>query len=161
MVTRGMMSIDWKEILRYEEGQLFWKEAPSYRIAAGAVAGNKTGPGYWQVCYKGRFYKLHNIVWLMHNSVIPDGTVVDHKDRNKDNNCIDNLRLLTNSLNSFNRGVQSNNKLGIKGVSKTGNRFVAYIKENGKTKNLGYYNTAEEASSVYQKALSERFNEFH
>jgi hypothetical protein len=91
----------------------------------------------------------------MFNGQIPENLEVDHEDRNTDNNLINNLRLATRSQNAFNRGVQSNNKLGIKGVSKVGNRFKAYIKILGNTKNLGSFATAEEASAAYQKALND------
>jgi hypothetical protein len=121
----------------------------------GDKAGNKKGSGYWQVCVDGKWYQLHRVIWEMFNGQIPENLEVDHEDRNTDNNLINNLRLATRSQNAFNRGVQSNNKLGIKGVSKVGNRFKAYIKILGNTKNLGSFATAEEASAAYQKALND------
>ena len=95
------------------------------------------------------------LIWEMHNGIIPEGMEVDHEDRNTLNDSIGNLRLLNRSNNAFNRGVQSNNKLGLKGVSKDAynpNKFRAFINVDGKTKNLGLFDTAEEAQSAYVEA---------
>ncbi len=151
----GMMCINWNDIFTYKDGQLIWKISPSYKIKEGAVAGNKTGPGYWQICFKGKFYKLHRIIWQMFYGEIPQDLEIDHIDRDKDNNRIENLRLATRSENANNRDAQSNNKLGVAGVVKDGNKFVAYIRINNKTVNLGRFNTILEASSTYQKAKLE------
>lgn len=147
-----MTAIDWNNIFEYSDGWLIWKISPSSRIKEGTVAGNRTGPGYWQVCFKGKFYKIHRIVWEMFYGTIPDDLEIDHRDRDKDNNKIENLRIATRSLNGHNRGVQCNNKLGVAGVSQSGNKYVAYIRKDGKTVNLGSYNSIEEASFAYQQA---------
>ena len=79
----GMTCINWNNIFEYHDGWLIWKISPSYRIKEGTVAGNRTGPGYWQICYKSKFYKLHRIVWEMFYGAIPDDLEVDHIDRDK------------------------------------------------------------------------------
>jgi len=149
----GLPSINWNEIFKYGEGKLYWKISPAYNVKVGKSAGNKTGAGYWQVCYKGKFYKLHRVIWEMHNGPIPDNLEIDHIDRNAENNLISNLRLASRVRNAYNRNVMSNNKLGVKGVSVSGKKFVAYINVNRKTVNLGYYDSVEEASAAYQIAL--------
>jgi hypothetical protein len=47
-------------------------------------------------------HSLHRQVWIYHNGDIPKGCVIDHIDRNKDNNQIDNLRLVSSSENNRN-----------------------------------------------------------
>jgi len=150
-----MTSINWDQLFYYEDGRLYWRISPAYRIKEYTLAGNKTGPGYWQVCYRGKFYKLHRVIWEMFNGRVPDDMEVDHIDRDLDNNSIDNLRLATRIQNSYNRGVQKNNKLGIKGVSKTKNGFTAYIRIANRTVNLGTFSTEDEASLAYQLKLNE------
>lgn len=46
--------------------------------------------------------RLHRTVWEYHNGKIPKGCIVDHIDRDSDNNQIENLRLATYSMNNRN-----------------------------------------------------------
>lgn len=60
----------------------------------------KDGKGYWLgqiTCKDGvkRRIRLHIYVWEKHNGPIPDGYEIHHIDRNKDNNEIDNLVMLS------------------------------------------------------------------
>ena len=63
--------------------------------------------GYFQVGLhmnkKRKCYRLHQLVYIAHNGLYETTKyVVDHIDRNKTNNNINNLRLATRSLNSNN-----------------------------------------------------------
>lgn len=49
-----------------------------------------------------KHYYLHRIVYMIHYGDIPKGFVIDHIDRNKMNNNITNLRLVTQSINMQN-----------------------------------------------------------
>ena len=91
----------------------------------------------------------------MHHGYLPN--LVEHRDRNKLNNKIQNLRDGDKELNSWNRDLQANNTSGFRGVSwnKGANKWHAYIKVKGKRIHLGLFETAEEASTAYVKA---RFN---
>ena len=80
---------------------------------------------------------------------------VDHIDRNKKNNCVSNLRICTNSQNQMNTVKWKNNKSGFKGVSKSGNRWVAMIKVKGITNGLEYLGSflkPEDAARAYDAA---------
>lgn len=67
------------------------------------------GLNYWKG-KRERYYRnaghkphsLHRAVWEYHNGPIPSGMVIDHIDRNSDNNQIQNLRLVTQSENNRN-----------------------------------------------------------
>lgn len=48
------------------------------------------------------------------------------------------------------------NRTGFKGVSRVGKRYQARIRYAGKTKVIGYFTTAEEASDAYQLAAAEK-----
>ena len=48
---------------------------------------------------KKKTYAVHRIIWIIHKGEIPEGMEVDHKDRNRANNYLGNLRLLTHSQN--------------------------------------------------------------
>jgi hypothetical protein len=69
---------------------------------------------------------------------------IDHISRNKLDNSIENLRLVTHQENQFNRDA--------KGCSFNKGKWVAYIKINGKQIHLGRYNTQEEAHNKYLEA---------
>lgn len=85
---------------------------------------------------------------------------VDHKDGNTLNNTRRNLRPSTKAENGRNR--KGHGLSGFKGVylrSDTG-RFAAQIKVNRKTKNLGSFNSAEEAHMAYSEAAKRMHGEF-
>lgn len=78
---------------------------------------------------------------------------VDHIDGNSLNNSITNLRWATQQEQSINRRIQSNNTSGFRGVcfDKLANKWRASMSIDGKTKNIGLYDTAEAASDAFQQ----------
>ena len=98
----------------------------------------------------------HRAVWLMTHGYLP--TELDHIDRVKTNNSITNLRECTRSDNNLNKGLQSNNKVGIAGVyfHKHSQKYRAEIKTLGKVTSLGYFNTMQEAISARKIAEAGR-----
>ncbi len=109
-------------------------------------------------------YTVQRIVWKLEYGEEPK-ELIDHKDGDKLNNRIDNLREANNFENSQNKKAQSNNKLGIKGVhyrknSENSGKYRAKIHHQNKYHHLGMFNTAEEASLAYQKASLKYHGEF-
>ena len=101
----------------------------------------------------------------MHREILglapADERVVDHVNpRMTLDNRRENLRIAIPLQNCWNRGVQSNNKSGFKGVSHKGNTFRARIRVHGKLICLGSRNTPEEASSLYRDAADKYFGNF-
>lgn len=100
----------------------------------------------------------------MHRQITsaPKGLLVDHRDGNTLNNCRRNLRIATPLQNQGNKGVQTNNKTGFKGVmSLSEGRFTAYITtENRRHKTIGHYSTAEDAAQAYDAEAIQKFGEF-
>lgn len=98
---------------------------------------------------------------LMHRALIGLSTAghVDHINHNGLDNRRENLRACSASQNIGNSRLGRRNKSGFKGVSWNAekNRFHAQIKENRKTRHLGFYKTAIEASEAYKKAASVAF----
>ena len=63
-----------------------------------------------------------------------------------------NCRFVTSSLQAFNKGSYHQGTSDFKGVNKySDGRWQAQIQSKGIKKNLGYYQTEEEARKVYQK----------
>lgn len=109
--------------------------------------------------YAYRLVSMHREILNIKNSKIH----IDHKDRNTLNNKKDNLRTCTPAQNNLNKEVRKDNKLGVKGVrfSKKQKRYIAVISINGKVKQIGSFNTVEEAAIAYNKKAKEVHGEFY
>lgn len=77
------------------------------------------------------------------------GYEVDHINGDKLDNRSSNLRVCEKSGNQRNKGIQSNNTSGFKGVSACGNRWRAQISRKKKILHIGLFRTKEEAASAY------------
>lgn len=99
---------------------------------------------------------LHRYIWTLVNGDIPNGMMIDHKDRDPLNNTIDNLRLATPSQNSQNRSIRSDNKTGVLNVFINGDKYI--VKVNGIK--YGRYDTLEEAKEVARRVSIELYGEF-
>ena len=122
-----------------------YRDGKIYRGTKEAGWYNKT-LGYRQVRFNGKVYYTHRIVWLIFHKDWPTGEI-DHIDRNKLNNTINNLR--------DNTSMNKRNRAGIKGYYKCRNKWCASIKYNYKRYYLGSFNTKEEAAIAYWTARKE------
>lgn len=100
-----------------------------------------------------KVHKLVAMAFLGHN---PNGfnEIVDHIDNNQFNNRLDNLQLTTVRHNSSKDKKWGTSKYT--GVSwyKRDEKWAAGIMINGKSKNLGTFDTELEAHQAYQNALN-------
>jgi hypothetical protein len=95
-----------------------------------------------------RWYKCHRVIAFAFKIIddIHSPYEIDHRDRNKKNNCVFNLRKLTSQQNNFNSNA--------KGISwcKERNKWEAKIQLDGKTIHLGRFKIEEEARQAYLDA---------
>lgn len=130
-------------------GSLAWKiKVKGSRAGVGELAGDvgsniqKNTCKYRKVSVPGfgRFL-THRVVWVMHNGDIPDGKWIDHVNRNKSDNRIENLRLIDWAGNQ--RNTLPKNKTGLpKHVQKTSTgRYAVMIR-------IGTYDTADQAAAA-------------
>lgn len=98
----------------------------------------------------------------MHREILnaPADKIIDHINGNGLDNRKENLRYCTKSTNAMNCKIHKHNTSGYKGVSKSGNRWRAYIVLNDKQRQIGSYKTKEEAALAYNKKAIELFGEF-
>jgi hypothetical protein len=132
----------------YRNGGIYWRKKQK-KIPLEREAGCIHHSGYRIVGYKKSIYMVHNIIWNMHNGIIPDGYTVDHIDRKRDNNILDNLRLATPSQQQHNKkciGVHFANDVG---------KWQARIMVNKTRFNLGYFDKKQDAIEARKKAEQE------
>lgn len=121
-----------------------------YRIVKSRALALTISNGYFEVSLykenKRKHFRVHQLVAFNFMDHKPCGfeIVVNHKDFNKTNNRLDNLELVTNRENSNKKHLASTSKFT--GVSKQRNKWRASI-------SLGSFDTEQEASEAYQKAL--------
>jgi len=103
----------------------------------------------------------HHLAWFYHYGTYPNKHI-DHINMDQSDNRICNLRLVTRSQNQCNRGVQSNNTSGYKGVSfsKSHEKWHAYIKINRKRRHIGLFNCPTAAYIAYCKAARELHGQY-
>lgn len=64
--------------------------------------GTPRGNGYYGVTIQGRSVFVHRLVYELFVGLIPDGMQIDHIDGTRDNNTVDNLRVVTQVGNTRN-----------------------------------------------------------
>lgn len=99
----------------------------------------------------GKGYPVHRVVYFIFNGVWPSG-VVDHIDGNPSNNHPNNLRDVTQSLNTRSFGPSHRDSSSkYRGVHwfKRDSRWQAQIMCEGKREHLGYFNCEKEAALAW------------
>ena len=116
----------------------------------------KTPTGYldFQITVDGipRHFRKHRLVKLAHDPTfdifdVSPSNCIDHQNHTRDDNSNENLRVVTNQQNQFNRS-------GVKGYTwnKRNNKWEAQIKVDGKSKYLGGFEKEEDARNAYLEA---------
>lgn len=146
-----------KSILHYdpETGIFTWKVRSANCIHIGDVAGNLQPNGYIYIQIDGKKYSAHGLAYLYMHGYIP--YEIDHWSGEKSNNRIANLLDVTHAENNWKRNTPNTNTSGFRGVNfhKSKKKWRAQITKDGKTRHLGYFDTAVAAASVRNKAADE------
>lgn len=141
-------------------GTFYWRVKMSDKIKAGYSAGSVNVKGYHKIRIKGKTYAAHRLAWLYVHGKWPV-CEIDHKDRNKLNNKIDNLREATKSQNSKNKDIPTTNKSGVKGVMRRpSGKWEAFIWDGGSQHYLGLHACFGRAVQARKSAEIQMFGEF-
>lgn len=141
------------EYFDYNGRDLIWRITRPYAnpgCGAGTIAGGVNSIGYRRITLFNKQYLAHRLIWLYVHGKWPDG-MLDHINRDKLDNRIENLREADMALNVRNRDAYPS-KLGVKGVYPRGNKFRASIQVNGKQHHLGMFDTIPEAKAARKEA---------
>jgi hypothetical protein len=144
-----------KELLSYDpETGIFINVVQRARsIKIGSAAGWDDNE-YIRIEIDNKTYRAHRLAWLYIYGNFPKKGI-DHINGNKADNRLINLREASDLQNGQNQhNPTKRNTSGYLGVSwsKRENKFVAQIRVNGKGRQIGFFNTAEEAHEAYLKA---------
>ena len=109
-----------------------------------------------------RNHKIHRLVANAFLDNPNDKLCVDHKDNNKTNNNISNLRFATTKENSQNSKLSNNNTSNVKGVyfNKKAKKWHARIMIDGIQIHIGYYDNLEDAKIARVNRANEVFGVF-
>ena len=108
--------------------------------------------GYCTVKFKGRRIAYHRLVWILEIGDIPDGLQLDHRNGDKLDNCLENLRLVTHRENNQNKAFhRATGRCGYR-WHKRGKKWEARVNINGKIISLGYFTNENEAQKAYNIA---------
>ena len=135
-----------------ETGQFKWLHPPNGKCKNKSVAGCVKSDGYVSIGIDGKYYKAHRLAWLYVHGYFP--RQIDHRDRNKQNNKLSNLRAADPMINGANRGLFVSNKSGHKGVFWYAKlkKWQANLTVNNVVYYLGRFNSIEEAIAARTEA---------
>lgn len=139
-----------------ETGEIFRKDSTK-GFSENRIITRKNDRGYLVTTVNGKSYKVHHIVWEMHGN-LPEKEL-DHIDRNRTNNRIENLRRCSRVQNLANSGPKRGKYKGVSFCKQTG-KWVAQIGYQYRNIKIGRFNTPEEAAIAYNKRAAEYFGEF-
>lgn len=131
---------------RYEDGKIYWRE-DAHRRDKSKPAGYLTSKGYLMVGWgSGSSRKkllVHRVIWIMMKGFEPD--TIDHVNRDRADNRIENLRDVSMSWNHMNRCDTHRVHALPRGVTMQRGQFKAQRVVDGKQRFIGLYDTPEKA----------------
>lgn len=143
-----------KDKFTYLHGHLYFN-------TTGKKAGHVNTSGYVEIKWGYQKFKAHRLIWAYFHGEVPK--LLDHVNRNRADNRIENLRPATPVQNSANTTtIPSRNRSGVRGVYwlKDCRRWQAKLIYEKKEHIIGYYLTIEEAESAYLEYAKTLHGEF-
>jgi len=126
------------ELFRYDGKNLIRKVTVNANAQKGSVAGSISNETYRYITVDKIQCLAHRLIWMYHYGYYPENGI-DHINRNKTDNRIENLREVSQSCNVRNSGNYKTNTSNVKGVYffKTDQMWMARIRLADKHHYLG------------------------
>lgn len=143
-----------REVISYNaDTGVFLNKVARRRALIGAVSGRINRDGYRQIQIDGRIYSAHRLAWLYVHGSWPGG-FIDHINRLRSDNRLENLRLASRAENNQNSATPKTNTSGFRGVTwdGRGQKWRATITVDNKKISVGSHATPEEAYAAYLRA---------
>lgn len=147
-----------KELLHYDPdtGIFTWEVDRNNQIEAGNKAGTINNRGYQTIGIDGKVYKASRLAWLYIYGYFPENDI-DHINRIRDDNRIENLRHVSRQCNMRNSKIYNNNTSGVTGViwemtTLNSGKWRAYIQPDKKLIHLGYFDDLIDAATARWEA---------
>ena len=150
-----------QEYFEYRDGKLFWKKMlPKARNLINQEAGYTAKDGYISLWFMGKPRQAHRLIYLWHHGFLPK--CLDHINRNRADNRIENLRPATHTQNACNRSVPITNTSGVKNVTwnKESKKWQVALMIQRKTKYFGVYYDLEVAKFVAETMRYKYFGSY-
>ena len=113
--------------------------------------------GYYVTTLNGVAYRVHHLVWIWHYGEYV--SEIDHINRVKNDNRIENLRSCDHVPNCGNSSPRVHAYKGVTFCKTTG-KWKAQIGKNYSNYNLGRFDKIEDAAKAYNRAALEHFGNF-
>jgi len=143
-----MNQTELKRLLDYDPlTGIFTAKIDRGNLKVGGQQGSLTLDGYLELRIHDKLYKAHRLAWLWVYGYFPEN-LIDHKNGDKLDNRIDNLRETTKACNSQNSKIYCTNTTGYKGVcyhKRTG-RWLSQVHFKGRGIYIGAFDSSIEAA---------------
>ena len=138
-ITRRVLTLqEVNELFEYDSSTgILYNKLDRRRARKGEAAGSLNNYGYLIVKISASTFLVHRLIWAIVYGYFPENQI-DHIDRNKVNNRVENLREVSDSCNKRNRGNSVANSSGVRGVGydKSRGSWKAYINIGPRVVNL-------------------------
>ena len=143
--------LDSRLIYNKETGHFFWINGKRESKKAGGY----DKEGYWMIKLEGKYWFAHRLAWLWVYGELPNG-IIDHINKIKDDNRIENLRICNTRQNRYNSKLNKNNTSGYRGVhwAKLAKKWKVAVHTKEKYILVGYFKELKDAVKAYNDFIS-------
>ena len=139
-----------------EDGTMFWKVGRR-RVRQGSPAFATETNGYKVGMFRGVRLFAHRVAWAMHHGHWPTEWL-DHINRDRSDNRVENLRPVSPGLRNHNRKGRNSKFLGVT-LSSGKSTYIAQVQYMGEHHYVGSFKTEEEAARARDVKAKELYGD--